>query len=246
MRLIFFLSFFCSTLLITAAHSYDKKHQKRLQKFHQKVKSESTLKENQLEQLYIIFERLRSTTHQILNKNHISMNFYNINNPDYFMESNFYFFQRLVLQKKSYRIGVNPIIFKKKIPKMALVGVMAHELVHTEDFETRNLIEIAKMYFNSSQRTYYERQTDIKVIFKGLDQELIAYKQWQYPLLTKEALKKKKKQYLSLEEVKFIANKIKNTDKKTQEKLLKFWIKNTPLNMEELESSYQKFNSMLE
>mgnify|MGYP000155815535 FL=1 len=188
-----------------------------------------------------IFNYMRKTTHTSLKTKKLSMDFYKIDNPNYFMESNFHIFPRLFLLKKKYRIGVNPLIFKENIPRDALLGVMAHELIHTEDYENRTVIGVGLKLLNKKSKRRYERSTDLRVVFKGLGHHLIQYKIWQYSLLTPEALIIKKKEYLTPEEINFVRDALEKLTLDEKELLKKKWIKKTPLNLNEFKKSYSIF-----
>ncbi len=148
---------------------------------------------------------LISSSHRSLDSEKLFINYSQIMNPTYFMQSNFKL-SRLFLGKKKYNISVNPLIFEQDIPAAALKGVLAHELFHTEDYNSGStvsaIIPTGLKYL--LQRTQFERKTDLRVIQKGLAQELKDYKLWQYQLLSAEALDKKKQEYLSPIEIDFI------------------------------------------
>jgi hypothetical protein len=192
-----------------------------------------------------IYEYMRKSTHTKLGSKKLTMDFYRIDNPDYFMESNFHVFPRLVLGKKKYRIGVNPLIFEQDIPRDALLGVMAHELVHTEDYENKKVLSVGLKLLRKKSKRRYERSTDLRVIFKGFGHHLIQYKLWQYSLLTPEALELKKKEYLSPEEVNFVRDTLEKLSAEDRVKIKKIWVKKTPLSLEEFERTYEKFLNSL-
>ncbi|MCP4911903.1 MAG: SprT family zinc-dependent metalloprotease [Oligoflexia bacterium] len=165
------------------------------------------LNSHQQEKVLNLVQNLVQTTHQNLNKENLKFSLYTIDNPQYFFVSNFGA-ARALLGKKNYRIGVNPLIFEKNIPDDALKGVVAHELVHTEDYESGStigtLIPIGLKVSFSNSRIQYERKTDLKVIQKGLAKELLAYKNWQYPQLSADYLEIKRKEYLTPEEIPYV------------------------------------------
>jgi len=193
-----------------------------------------------------IYNYMRKSTHTKLGSKKLTMDFYRIDNPNYFMESNFHVFPRLFLGMKKYKVGVNPLIFKEGIPRDALLGVMAHELIHTEDYENKKILSVGLKYLNKKARRRYERSTDLRVIFKGYGHHLIQYKLWQYPLLSAESLKKKKKEYLTPEEVNFVRDSLESISHEHREELKSFWIKKTPLNYEGFKKSFEKFLNLID
>lgn len=192
-----------------------------------------------------IYEYMRKSTHTKLGHKKLTMDFYRIDNPNYFMESNFHIFPRLILGKKKYKIGINPMIFEQDIPRDALLGVMAHELIHTEDYENKKVLSVGLKLLRKKSKRRYERSTDLRVIFKGFGHHLIQYKIWQYSLLSPEALELKKKEYLSPEEVNFVRDTLEKVSHSDAKKLKKIWIRKTPLNLKEFEDSYEKFLNSL-
>lgn len=175
----------------------------------------SFAKERELSQAEVY--RLKSLTKELIQEGFPSLNneingrkrkyrlrFYSIKSPEYFMESNFSW-KRVLFGTPDYRIGVNPLIFDKGIPDDALKGVLAHELTHSEHYyegsTIRTIIPIGVKILKKKSRIRYERKTDTEVVLKGFGDELKAYRLWQYNLLTPEQLEKKKKEYLSPDEI---------------------------------------------
>lgn len=176
----------------------------------------------------IIFD-LQESSHQELQG--LNIRLFQINNPAYFFVSNFTV-GRALLGREQYRIGVNPLIFDSQISDDALKGILAHELVHTEDYygstTIGTLIPIGIKVSLPKSRVQYERKTDLKTILKGFAEELIAYKDFQYPLLNPEQLRKKKREYLTPEEINIIKN--------LSPDILKEWIRNdAPLDLKDIE-----------
>jgi len=197
---------------------------------------ERELSEAEKAKIHGMLKRLIETTHTSLQKPDLTIKLFTINDPAYFFVSNFGA-ARALLGKRQYKIGVNPIVFDKNIPDEALNGVLAHELIHTEDYASGNtfntLIPIGFRILKKKTRIQYERKSDLKVIMKGLEKELIAYKNWQYPLLSPKDLVTKKKEYLTPEEVKLTAE-----IRDTYPEVIKEWQKyRIPLNIDGVELS---------
>lgn len=137
-------------------------------------------------------------------KRKYNVRFYSIDDPAYFMESNFSW-KRVLFGTPDYKIGVNPLIFEKGIPEDALKGVLAHELTHSEHYykgtTIKTIVPLGLKYLKRKSRIEYERRTDKEVVLKGFGEELKAYRLWQYKQLSPENLKKKKQEYLIPEEI---------------------------------------------
>lgn len=189
-----------------------------------------------------IVGELIETTHPKLNLTDIQFSYHEIKSPAYFFESNFGM-GRVILGKNHYKIGVNPLVFEKEIPRDALKGVLAHELVHTEDYVSGStlgtILPIGVKLLNKKSKRQYERKTDLKVILKGLYNELLAYKKWQYPLLSPKDLEKKKLEYLTPEEIELI---VENKDRYPQ--MILRWLKlEVPTNIHDLNLELQYYGN---
>jgi hypothetical protein len=188
------------------------------------------------------YKYLVRSTHSELDTPGLKMSFYSINNPEYFMESNFKFFQRIIRNKKVYKIGVNPLIFKKKIPAYGLLAVMAHEMMHTVDYESGKILRVGYYYLRGGyKKRSYERGVDLRVVFKGLGHHLIQYKTWQYKQLTQKALIKKKKEYLTPEEINFIRDAIEQVGYENKTSLKKYFLMKMPMDIEEFRTSFDTY-----
>lgn len=187
----------------------------------------------------MIEDLLASTHRNILEKtNHkFKYKLYEIKSDQYFFVSNLTW-KRFVLGKSDYRIGYNPKAFELDIPHDALKGVLAHELVHTEDYVNGSSLGTilpigVKVSFNKS-RAKYERKTDLKVVLKGLGHELLAYKKWQYQQLSPKQLERKKREYLTPEEIELIMEM-----KDQRPEVFKKWLKGKiPANFEEMKKAF--------
>lgn len=172
------------------------------------------------------------------------LKFHSISNPKYFLESNFSL-GRFFFGIPKYKIGVNPLIFDKKISSLALEGILVHELIHSEDYYTgstiRSIIPIGFKVSRKKSRIQYERKTDLRTIMLGYGKGLIAYKAFQYPLLNEKQLATKKREYLTPEEINFIIS-----IKESYPKLLKKWLKSKiPVNLEQFKIEFENYKMNL-
>lgn len=91
----------------------------------------------------------------------------------------------------------------------AFFGLMAHELAHITEYSKRNslgIIGIAFQYLFNKKKI--EHQADMLVIEKGFEKELIDFKKYvrSSPFTNEKYLRNKKKNYLSVKEIKKISN----------------------------------------
>jgi hypothetical protein len=107
-------------------------------------------------------------------------------------------------RNRQYFVEVNTKLYDCAPSPLALEAIIAHELEHIVDYENKHSLQIAGLgisYASKKHRARYERQTDIKVLYKGLGRGLIEYRQWIYQQLTPKQLATKKKFYLTPEEI---------------------------------------------
>lgn len=148
-------------------------------------------------------QELTISTHKLLCDEGSEIVLFEIQNPDYFFIS--LPSTTTILGSNIYRIGIGSQIIKNKIPANALKGILAHELNHTLDYhESYTIPGILRIWirtlFNDSN-IQYERQTDLKTLKQGYAEDLKAYKNWQYPLLSQKALEIKRIEYLTPEDI---------------------------------------------
>lgn len=209
-------------------------------------KKKASLTEGQKERLTLITTRIIKNSIPSLDneingrKRKYRLSFHTIKNPQYFLESNFSL-GRFFFGIPKYKIGVNPLIFENNISEKALEGILVHELIHSEDYYTgstiRSIIPIGLKVARKKSRIQYERKTDLRTIMLGYTEGLLAYKAFQYPLLNEKELTRKKREYLSPEEVKFITS-----IKDDAPELIKKWLKSKiPVNLDQFKSEYEEF-----
>lgn len=204
------------------------------------------LTERQLTLLKQTSEDIIKSTHHALNnetngrRRKFKLTFHTLNNPQYYFQSNFTI-GRVLFGIPHYKIQVNPFVFDKGISDNALRGVLAHELMHSIDYYTgstiRSIIPIGVKVSLKKKRRQYERKTDLRIVLLGYGQDIIEYKNFQYPLLNKKQLKKKKLEYLTPEEIIFIESiRFKYPE------LINIWLnKKIPLNLKSFQQETNKY-----
>ncbi len=183
------------------------------------TKRELTAKQTRL--IKSIIENIIQKTHPSLLKEKIKIDLFSIDSDEFFMISNFKLGR--VVGKHRYRIGINPKIFALDIPRNALYAVIAHELEHTVDYARKSfltgVVPIGIKVLLKKYRYRYERQTDLKTVLKGYGDGLIAYKRWQYRLLSSKDLVIKQKNYLTPGEIELIQRNLKTKKARIKEAL---------------------------
>jgi hypothetical protein len=107
--------------------------------------------------------------------------------------------------KREYLIQLNLKLLECPPTDDALEAILVHELEHVKDYIGWSSAKIAKhglLYSTSMKvKVAYERQTDRKVLEKGLHSGLAGYRDWVYQWLTPKELASKRKIYLTPEEI---------------------------------------------
>jgi hypothetical protein len=107
--------------------------------------------------------------------------------------------------KRQYSVQLNLKLLECPPPEDALVAILVHELEHVKDYigwSSGKILKHGVLYSTSMEvKVAYERQTDRKVLEKGLHEGLAGYREWIYQWLTPEDLANKKRIYLTPEEI---------------------------------------------
>jgi len=107
--------------------------------------------------------------------------------------------------KRQYSVQLNLKLLECPPREDALKAILVHELEHVKDYTGWSSAKIAKhgAHYSTSMnlKVAYERQTDRKVLEKGLHIGLAGYREWVYQWLTPEELSRKRRIYLTPEEI---------------------------------------------
>jgi hypothetical protein len=102
-----------------------------------------------------------------------------------------------------YLIFVNPRAVDAGVPKEAVDAILAHELEHIVWFQNRKRIRLLELVRLSSS-TYtirFERDTDLRTIRRGYASGLREYRIWLYRNIPAGKVARKKRTYLTPEEI---------------------------------------------
>jgi len=105
---------------------------------------------------------------------------------------------------RKYFVEINKKLYDCSPGKMALESIIAHELIHINDYDRMTvpqIIALAGKYASKKARAKYERDTDKHVVQEGLGEGLIQYRRWIYQQLTPKELSLKRYYYLTPEEI---------------------------------------------
>jgi hypothetical protein len=108
-------------------------------------------------------------------------------------------------EKRRYNVRLNLKLLDCPPNEEALEAILVHELEHIKDYTGWSTARIAKhgvLYSTSLNfRTDYERETDQKVLEKGLNEGLAGYRVWVYQWLSPKEYIRKRYIYLTPEEI---------------------------------------------
>jgi hypothetical protein len=104
-----------------------------------------------------------------------------------------------------YNVQLNLKLLDCPPDEASLEAILVHELEHVKDYVGWSAAKISKHglhYVTSLKfRAKYERETDMRVLNKGLNSGLAGYREWVYQWLTPKDYQKKRYIYLTPEEI---------------------------------------------
>jgi hypothetical protein len=135
------------------------------------------------------------------------------------------------LQKMHFYLEVNPGVFELGAPEEGIRAIIAHELEHVLYISRRSRIGMLSLVRLASgdYTARFERRADLGAIGLGYGSGLILYRQWLYQNIPAEAVRKKRRDYFSPEEIAEIQSIIQK-----RPKTLWYWLKHVPLSIEDI------------
>src|SRR2546426_670650 len=126
------------------------------------------------------------------------------------------------LQKMRFYLEVNPRVFELGAPEEGVRAIIVHELEHVLYISGRSRIGMLSLVRLASgdYTARFERKADLGAIGLGYGSGLILYRQWLYQNIPADAVRKKRRDYFSPEEIALIQSIIQ----KFPETLL-YWLK---------------------
>lgn len=124
-------------------------------------------------------------------------------NDEYFLKTMFKLGHIFKKDRKMF-LDINTKLYDCAPPKSALIGILAHELSHLQDYRKRGFIGAAGIglrMITKKGRSRYERLTDLYIIKNNLSQGIKDYRNWIYKRLDKNQLKKKECFYYTPAEI---------------------------------------------
>jgi hypothetical protein len=140
----------------------------------------------------------------------------------------------LLLPRMHYFVEMNPRIAAIGPPERGVCAILAHELVHIFRMSAGNRIRLFGLVrlASAGYTARFERAADLEAIRRGYGAGLATYREWVYKNIPAKALKQKKRNYFSPEEITAIL-RLSAADPG----LFAYWGKHVPMNLEQINGS---------
>jgi len=154
------------------------------------------------------------------------------NNPSDYFRTRFAIPQYMTGQRMRYILSVNPEVFNRNCPEIAIRAIIAHEIGHVLFFSQRNRLRLLGLVRLESKnyRAEFERWTDLQAISRGYGEGLKEYRRWLYQNVPQKSLAGKRRDYFSPEEIDAILGRVK-----AHPELMNYWLTHVPLNLKQIE-----------
>lgn len=140
----------------------------------------------------------------------------------------------LLFRPMHYFVEMNLRITVSGPTPKSVCAILAHELVHLVGMSHGNRIRLLGMVrmLSSSYTAKYERATDLEAIRRGYGEGLSSYREWVYQHVPPAAVKQKRRNYFSPDEISAILQL-----SRADPALFSYWKKHVPLNLREIQGS---------
>lgn len=155
---------------------------------------------------------------------------------DAYFQSNFNL-PTLFTTQPEYVIEVNPLLWQRGCPPFAIEGILAHELSHTLDYVEggkAGIIGIGLQLLSFEGTRRYEHRSDLRALFRGYGNGLIAYRRWIYAQLTPDQLKRKQAIYYQPHEILLLQRRLERSSIAERRALEQAWLKEPPMTLQEM------------
>jgi hypothetical protein len=154
---------------------------------------------------------------------------------DYF-RTRFSISRFLFLQRMHYFVEMNLRIAASGPSEESVCAILAHELAHVTGMSEGNRIHLLGLVrlISASYTARFERAADLEAIRRGYGPGLVTYREWVYKNIPVKALKQKRRNYFSPEEIAALL-RLSQADSE----LFIYWKAHVPLNLEEINESVE-------
>ncbi len=135
-------------------------------------------------------------------------------------------------RRMSYQLYVNPLVYKRGCPEMAVRAIIAHELAHIAFYRRRKRLKLLGLVrlTSSGANLRFERGADLEAITRGYGAGLREYRTWLYHNIPAGAVKAKQRDYFTPAEIDAL-----DTAGRANPQLFVYWRKHIPRNLAEIE-----------
>jgi hypothetical protein len=137
----------------------------------------------------------------------------------------------LLLMRMHYFVEMNPRIAAGGPSQESVCAILAHELVHIKGISAGNRIRLLGLVrlASTGSTARFERAADLEAIRRGYAAGLVTYREWVYKNIPATAIKQKRRNYFSPEEITAILRMTQ-----ADPTLFAYWKKHVPLNLEQI------------
>jgi hypothetical protein len=123
-------------------------------------------------------------------------------------------------RSRTYRVYVNPGLFRSPPSEAAIEAALAHELVHVVDYTRLSTAALEKftLEYLAGNHAKYERATDLGALERGYGCGLIEYRRWLYGHVSPATVAAKRRDYLTPEEIEEWMERAGNGEQGTEER----------------------------
>jgi hypothetical protein len=148
-----------------------------------------------------------------------------------FFKARFSISRYLSFRPMRFIISYNPKAFECGLTDSALRGILAHELAHVRYYTRKNRFRLLGLssLLSESYTSRFERKADLDAIERGFADDLARYRIWLYRVIDEKAVRAKRVDYLSPEEIRLIEQAYSRDPK-----IIEMLRLNVPQNEEEL------------
>ncbi len=152
---------------------------------------------------------------------------------DYF-RTRFSLWRFLLLRPMHYFVEMNPKIENAGPSAGGVCGILAHELVHISRMSQGNRIRLFGFVrlISGSYTARFERSADLEAIRRGYGPGLTTFREWVYKNVPASAVKRKRRNYFSPEEISAILEMTR-----AKPELFAYWNEHIPLKLQQIEET---------
>lgn len=143
-------------------------------------------------------QQIREISRRVVDASFPKLNGSNIDikafeSPSTFFKTRFSISRYMTFRGTRIILSVNPCVFKLRAPVRGIEAIIAHELVHAENYIDRNLFQRVSLVklAGANSLARFGRRTDLVAIERGYGNGLREYREWLYLNIPPDKVEKK-------------------------------------------------------